>query len=63
MTAFSDQQATLVVPLVGGSHVINHMYYIYGVTGAIAFAAPPTTVAAGATARRRLTGATATRGR
>ncbi|WP_340101855.1 MFS transporter [Salinibaculum salinum] len=28
MTRFRDRQAALVVSLVGGSHVINHMYYI-----------------------------------
>lgn len=28
MTGFRDRQATLVVSLVGGSHVVNHMYYM-----------------------------------
>ena len=28
MTGFRDQQAALVVALVGGSHVVNHMYYM-----------------------------------
>ena len=28
MTGFRDRQAALVVALVGGSHVVNHMYYM-----------------------------------
>ena len=28
MTGFRNRQATLVVSLVGGSHVVNHMYYM-----------------------------------
>lgn len=28
MTGFRDRQAALVVSLVGGSHVVNHMYYM-----------------------------------
>ncbi len=39
MTGFRDSQAALVVALVGGSHVVNHMYYML---------LPPVTVAAAA---------------